>query len=108
MNMNKEQVAEAIEEYEEVIDQPYESRAIVMEDLAARFNTTIATVRGNLIAGGIYKAKEKPLSSNKTALLAAFAAVMGTSLSTLTKMSEKDLQTLWDWIVLSSARGDVK
>lgn len=89
----------------------YEERTTVVKELATKFKVTDNVIRGKLVAEDVYKKKEVAAKSaakriDKVALAKAIEAFCGgISLKSLTNMTAKDMQALWDRLVeLSDVR----
>lgn len=105
-----EMVDVIVGEYEAVREADYAERTAVVKDLADRFDLAEASVRAKLVSEGVYVRKEAEkgekgkAGTSKAEIVKAFEAVTGEKLASMEKMTKKDLQTLWDWVVLTSAR----
>jgi len=103
-------VAEMVKVYNEVINRDYDARTAVVKQLATNLGQTVASVRSKLVAEKVYKAKEASASSakgiTKEEYVKALEAMAGTSLTSFTKASKKDLKALMDFIVAASATKD--
>jgi len=111
MSFTEVQVVEMVEAYKVVAKQAYDERNEVVEALASKFKSTVPAVRGKLVSEGVYVAKEataKTTNTGKDELVAAFAAVTGKNLKSMQKMTCKDLQDLWDYVVMSSNKKEVE
>ena len=103
-----EQVDVMVGEYTAVKDEDYDTRTAVVKALAEKFGTTEGSVRSKLVSEDVYVGKEKAegetakVTTSKAELVSAFGAVVGMPLPSMEKMTKRDLQALWDWIVLSS------
>ena len=97
-------------EYEAVIDADYDTRTAVVKELATRYDVTENAIRGKLVAEGVYKKKETEAKAstarvNKAAIAKAFEHAMDLKLPSLTNMTGKDLQAMWErFVEMSDAR----
>ena len=89
----------------------YETRNDLMEKLASDYEVTINVIRAKLVAEGVYKKKEASEKTatvggkNKAELVSAFEAIMGVKLVSMSNMTKKDLEVMWDrFISMSEAR----
>jgi len=110
VEFKKEQLANFVGTYTAVVDEDYAARTAVVKELSEEYEVSVNVIRSRLVAEGVYKAKEKGVASekgkSKADVVKAFEAVSGKTLKSMEKMTAKDLNELWDWVVLSSARSD--
>lgn len=112
MKYSAEQVDDMVNTYKDVMNNDYVDRSKVVDNLAKKHNTSSASVRAVLVRAEVYKKKEDTEPSkaafSKVELVAAFAAVVGKDMPSLSNASRKDLQALWDYIVSASDAKAVK
>lgn len=77
----------------------YELKTLIMGCYADEKGVSVAKVRAALVSLGLYMSKPKDDNETKKGIVAAIAAVSGKQLPTLVNASEKDLQTLWNFIL---------
>jgi len=109
VEFTKDQVTNIVADYSDALDADYATRSAVVEMIAENFDVSVPVIRSRLVAEGVYKAKEKTVGTSgksKADIVKAFEAVSGKSLKSMEKMTIKDLNELWDWVVLASARSD--
>lgn len=82
----------------------YEARQAVMKELAAEFDATIPQIRGKLVTEKVYVKKEEAAKAatvglSKEDLAKALNAFTGLEMTSVTKMTKKDLTALWERLV---------
>lgn len=109
--LTDQQKANVVATYEmaKVISDKYEDLVATVENLADELNVSLNTVRGVIVAEGIYVSKPKAAktgsaSNQKAQIVAALQAVTGKEMPSFVNASKKDLETLWAWVVSTSDR----
>lgn len=93
------------------IDEDYDARTKIVEELAKAFDVPVASIRGKLVAEKVYKKKEIAVKTanprvDKVALGKAFESAFGMKIPSITNMTGKDMQAFWDRFVEMSAIKD--
>lgn len=109
---SKEEVDAIVGIYEaQAVGYEYEARNDVIEALADLYDVSINVIRAKLVAEGVYVKKEVSEKTataggkNKAEFVSAFEAIMGVKLVSMSNMTKKDLQVMWDrYIAMSEAR----
>lgn len=108
----KEEIADIVGNYEANLEVDYEGRNEIIRTLADHYKVTINVIRAKLVAEGVYKKKEVTATTttkNKAELVSAFEAIMGVKLVSMSNMTKKDLEIMWDrFIAMSEARNVVE
>lgn len=91
VNYSDEVVAVMVEQYEAAPTQE------TVEQLAARFDKTVASIRAKLSSKGVYKAKVRATKTggvvvSKASLVAVIEAFVGSEVGTLVKANKADLE----------------
>lgn len=110
--LTEDQVTSLRDEYIAMVNAgaDYDARQAFIEVTAKEMKVTVPTIRGKLVSEKVYVGKQKVDKSetgdseSKMDIVAALAAVSGKDMPSLAKASKKDLETLWNWIVLQSDR----
>jgi len=94
--------------YKAVVKESYEVRSKLVSEVAVELKQSVASVRAKLVRDGVYVAKEavKTMGMSKEEYVKAFEAVSGVELKSFAKVSKKDLEAFWDYIVKASDTSD--
>lgn len=109
----QEQVDEIVGTYKTVADQDYATRQEIVDELAAKFEKSVPSVRGVLVSQKVYVPKEKTATpeassgTSKEEIVKAMEAVSGLKLASFNKATKKDLQAFWDYLVAASDAREV-
>ena len=110
MNLTKENKDLIISDYLECVNNDYDTRVLVVANLAASFEVSVPTIRGILVTAKVYKAKEKTTSettsNKKEEIVKALEAISGESLQSFNKATKKDLEAFWGYVVKATDRHD--
>ncbi len=104
------EVAHIVKMYTAASGDDYEFRSNVVEHLAMKYNVSIFKIRAVLVLKEVYVKKEVAKTNgsqanSKVEIVSAFEAIMGVKFTSMTNMSKKDLELMWDrFMVMSEAR----
>lgn len=108
---SKDQSAIIVGCYEAAVNEgaDYEARKVIMQNAADLYKVSINVIRAKLVGEGVYVKKEVAAKAangkGKAELVSAFEAILGVKLSSLSNMTKKDLEVMWDrFIAMSEAR----
>ena len=104
------ETAHIVKVYTDCSGYDYEGRSGVVQALAEHYKVTVFKIRAVLVLKEVYVKKEVAKTNgsqanSKVEIVSAFEAIMGVKFPSMTNMSKKDLELMWDRLmVMSEAR----